>query len=88
MSEYPENVIKNNIKLNIYLLLTSIIVIGVCIATAIDFRNMAKENSVATTAYFSDSFANAISVINWIIMGVCIIVFFYAFYSLINGSKP
>jgi predicted exporter len=88
MSQIPENVIKENIKLNIFLLITSLLVLGSCIATAIDFRNMAKENATATTTYFSDSFANSISVINWIIMGACIIIFFYTFYGLLNGSKP
>lgn len=87
MSNLSEKIISSNIISNLFLLFITIVTLGVCIATAIDFRNISNQNSSLTTTYFSETFANTMSVINWIIMGLCIIIFFYAFYNLLNGNK-
>lgn len=87
MSNLSDKIVSSNILSTLFLMIISILTLGVCIATAIDFGNISKQNSSLPTTYFSESFATSMSIINWIIMGICIIIFLYAFYNLVNAGK-
>jgi uncharacterized BrkB/YihY/UPF0761 family membrane protein len=87
MSNFSEKIPSSNVRANLFLIFISILTLGVTIATAIDFGNISKQNSELPTTYFSESFSKSMSIINWIIMGICIIIFFYAFYNLLNANK-
>ncbi len=87
MSDPIVHIKNSNIIANLLLMFVSIVTIGVCIATAIDFGNISKQNSALPTTYFSEAFSSSMSIINWIIMGFCIIIFLYAFYNLVNSNK-
>jgi hypothetical protein len=69
------------------LMVLSIVIIGICIANAIDFRNIATQNQALATTYFSYSFANGMAVVNWIVVGIALGIFFYSFYKIVNRGK-
>jgi len=69
------------------LMVLSIVVIGICIANAIDFRNIATQNQALATTYFSYSFANGMAIVNWIVVVIAAGVFFYSFYKIVNRGK-
>jgi hypothetical protein len=69
------------------LMILSIVVIGICIANAIDFRSIATQNQSISTTYFSYSFANGMAIINWIVVIMAAGVFFYSMYKIVNRGK-
>lgn len=69
------------------LMILSIVVIGICIANAIDFRSIATQNQSISTTYFSYSFANGMAIVNWIVVIMAAGVFFYSMYKIVNRGK-
>jgi hypothetical protein len=69
------------------LMVVSIVVIGICICNAIDFRAIATQNQSLSTTYFSYSFANGMAVVNWVVVAMATGVFLYAFYKIANRGK-
>lgn len=74
-------------KTMIFLLIVSLIIVGICIACAIDFQSISNQNQELTTTYFSSSFATAMAVINWIIVALSFLIFFYAIYRITQKGK-
>jgi hypothetical protein len=69
------------------LMILSVVIIGICIANAIDFRSIATQNQSISTTYFSYSFANGMAIVNWIVVIMAAGVFFYSMYKIVNRGK-
>jgi hypothetical protein len=74
-------------KTMIFLLIVSLIIVGICIACAIDFQSISNQNQDLPTTYFSSSFATAMAVINWIIVVLSFGIFFYSIYRITQKGK-
>jgi hypothetical protein len=87
LNSFGKAIALDDAKSMFLLMVLSIVVIGICIANAIDFRNIATQNQALATTYFSYSFANGMAIVNWIVVGMAVGVFFYSFYKIVNRGK-
>lgn len=77
----------DDIKATFLLMVVSIVILGICIANAIDFRNVAIQNDAIPTTYFSIINANILAIVNWVIVGISAAIFLYCFYRVVNRNK-
>ena len=87
LNNFGTTVSLDDTKAMFLLMVLSIVIIGICIANAIDFRNIATQNQALVTTYFSYSFANGMAIVNWVVVIMAAGVFFYSFYKIVNRGK-
>lgn len=80
-------IVKGDTKSNILFLILGLVIFGVCIAFAVDFGAIAKQNSNLETTYFSQGFATVMSILNGIIAAVAFCMSIYCLVKILNRDK-
>ena len=80
-------IVKGDTKSNILFLILGLVIFGVCIAFAVDFGAIARQNSNLETTYFSQGFATVMSILNGLIAAVAFCMALYCLVKILNRYK-